>query len=46
MFAMNKYITTHLLEKLDKSAYVHEEEQANEINEGVGAVHDSDDDSE
>mmetsp|Transcript_20612 Transcript_20612/g.44776 ORF Transcript_20612/g.44776 Transcript_20612/m.44776 type:complete len:324 (+) Transcript_20612:165-1136(+) len=25
MFSMNKYITPHMLEKLDKSAYVHEE---------------------
>ena len=25
MFSMNKYITAHLLEKLDKSAYVHED---------------------
>lgn len=26
MFNMNRYITDHLLEKLDRSAYVHEEE--------------------
>lgn len=26
MFNMNKFITPHLLEKLDKSYYVHEEE--------------------
>ena len=26
MFTMNKYITPHMIEKLDKSAYVHEKE--------------------
>jgi hypothetical protein len=26
MFSMNKHITPHLLEKLDKSYYTHEEE--------------------
>jgi chromatin remodeling complex protein RSC6 len=27
MFSMNKYITPHLLEKLDKSYYTHEEDE-------------------
>jgi upstream activation factor subunit UAF30 len=27
MFTMNKYITPHLLEKLDKSYYRHEEDE-------------------
>ncbi len=51
MFSMNKYITAHLLEKLDKSAYVHEDidsgkkgEEANESSDGE--EEDSDDDSE
>jgi len=30
MFTMNKYITPHLVEKLDKSAYVHEESDKSE----------------
>jgi chromatin remodeling complex protein RSC6 len=30
MFTMNKYITPHLLEKLDKSYYTHEDEQEDE----------------
>jgi upstream activation factor subunit UAF30 len=37
MFSMNKHITPHLLEKLDKSYYTHEEE------DGVGS---KDDDSD
>jgi hypothetical protein len=32
MFSMNKYITPHLLEKLDKSEYTHED--SNEENNG------------
>ena len=28
MFNMNRFITDHLLEKLDKSAYVHDESQS------------------
>merc|ERR1711957_575267 len=30
MFSMNKYITPHLVEKLDKSAYIHEESEKSE----------------
>jgi len=30
MFSMNKFITPHLVEKLDKSAYVHEESEKSE----------------
>jgi hypothetical protein len=48
---MNKYITAHLLEKMDKSAYVHEdidsgkrEEEAYESSDGEGD--DNYDDSE
>ena len=37
MFNMNRYITDHLLEKLDRSAYTHEEDP------GAGA---DDDDGE
>eukprot|EP00555_Chaetoceros_dichaeta_P001460 CAMPEP_0198277504 /NCGR_PEP_ID=MMETSP1447-20131203/65883_1 /TAXON_ID=420782 /ORGANISM="Chaetoceros dichaeta, Strain CCMP1751" /LENGTH=328 /DNA_ID=CAMNT_0043972525 /DNA_START=95 /DNA_END=1081 /DNA_ORIENTATION=+ len=33
MFSMNKYITPHLVEKLDKSAYVHEESDKSESEE-------------
>jgi upstream activation factor subunit UAF30 len=34
MFSMNKYITPHMLEKLDKSAYVHEDLNAAEAESG------------
>jgi upstream activation factor subunit UAF30 len=40
MFSMNKYITAHLVEKMDKSAYVHED-----IDSGKKEI-DSDDESE
>lgn len=40
MFNMNRYITDHLLEKLDRSAYVHEEEVEAE------PVEDDDDDDD
>merc|ERR1712238_80535 len=33
MFSMNKYITPHLVEKLDKSAYTHEESEKSESEE-------------
>lgn len=33
MFSMNKYITPHLVEKLDKSAYIHEESEKSESEE-------------
>lgn len=51
MFSMNKYITAHLLEKLDKSAYVHEDIDSGKKGEGAnessdGEEEDSDDDSE
>ncbi len=48
MFSMNKYITAHLLEKLDKSAYVHEDisGKKDEDVSSVGEVEDSDGESE
>ena len=49
MFQMNKYITAHLLEKLDKSAYVHEDIDSGKKDEdvsSVGEADDSDDESE
>jgi hypothetical protein len=48
MFSMNKYITAHLLEKMDKSAYVHVDIDSGKKEEevsSVGEVEDSDDDS-
>jgi len=33
MFSMNKYITPHLVEKLDKSMYTHEESEKSESEE-------------
>eukprot|EP00573_Skeletonema_grethae_P006635 CAMPEP_0201700720 /NCGR_PEP_ID=MMETSP0578-20130828/29612_1 /ASSEMBLY_ACC=CAM_ASM_000663 /TAXON_ID=267565 /ORGANISM="Skeletonema grethea, Strain CCMP 1804" /LENGTH=316 /DNA_ID=CAMNT_0048187831 /DNA_START=63 /DNA_END=1013 /DNA_ORIENTATION=+ len=49
MFSMNKYITAHLLEKMDKSAYVHEDIDSGKKDEdvsSVGEIEDSDDESE
>ncbi|KAL7498511.1 hypothetical protein ACHAWT_006303 [Skeletonema menzelii] len=49
MFSMNKFITAHLLEKLDKSEYVHEDIDSGKKDEdvsSVGEVEDSDDESE
>ena len=46
---MNKFITAHLLEKLDKSEYVHEDIDSGKKDEdlsSVGEVEDSDDESE
>lgn len=48
MFSMNKYITAHLLEKLDKSAYIHEDIDSGKKDEdviSVGEVEDSDDEA-
>ncbi len=49
MFSMNKYITAHLLEKMDKSDYVHEDIPSGKKDEdvsSVGEMEDSDDESE
>ena len=51
MFSMNKYITAHLLEKMDKSDYVHEDipsgkKDKDEDVSSVGEMEDSDDESE
>lgn len=47
MFSMNKYITPHMLEKLDKSAYVHEEiKKKEEGDEGDGSEVGSDEESD
>ena len=34
MFSMNRYISKHLLEKMDKSSYKHEEEDDDDENSG------------
>jgi len=49
IFSMNKYITPHMIEKLDRSAYVHEEvkkeeDEASEDSEATEDEADSDDD--
>jgi len=48
MFSMNKYITANLLEKLDKSAYVHEDiesaRKGDDANESSGGEEDDSDD--
>lgn len=36
MFNMNRYITDHLVEKLDRSAYTHDEEEPAEQGDGEG----------
>jgi len=47
MFSMNKYITPHMVEKLDKSAYVHEEiVKKKEESEVEGSDDDDDDESD
>ncbi|EED94378.1 predicted protein [Thalassiosira pseudonana CCMP1335] len=46
MFSMNKYITPHLVEKLDKSEYVHEEPPQAKDGEEVLSEGDDDDDDE
>ena len=50
MFSMNKYITPHLVEKLDKSAYIHEESEKSESekseSEQSGSEEEGDDDEE
>ena len=38
MFSMNKYITAHLLEKMDNSAYVHEDIDSGKKDEDVSSV--------
>mmetsp|Transcript_7324 Transcript_7324/g.11263 ORF Transcript_7324/g.11263 Transcript_7324/m.11263 type:complete len:325 (-) Transcript_7324:277-1251(-) len=43
MFNMNRYITNHLLEKLDRSAYTHEDDDAVEAAEVDDEEEDSDD---
>jgi len=37
MFSMNKYITPHLLEKLDKSEYIHEDGNGNDYDNDRGS---------
>mmetsp|Transcript_15854 Transcript_15854/g.45793 ORF Transcript_15854/g.45793 Transcript_15854/m.45793 type:complete len:316 (+) Transcript_15854:385-1332(+) len=44
MFNMNRYITEHLLEKLDKSAYTHEEED--EVEEDVESEDEDEEDDD
>mmetsp|Transcript_112279 Transcript_112279/g.322784 ORF Transcript_112279/g.322784 Transcript_112279/m.322784 type:complete len:357 (+) Transcript_112279:182-1252(+) len=46
MFNMNRYITDHLLEKLDRSAYVHEEEVEAEPVDDDDDEEEGDDDEE
>jgi hypothetical protein len=37
MFSMNKYITPHLLEKLDKSEYIHEDAHGDNYGDESGS---------
>jgi hypothetical protein len=42
MFSMNKYITPHLLEKLDKSQYNHEDGNGNDCEDDRGSFDETD----
>jgi len=46
MFSMNKYITPHLIEKLDKSAYTHEDSERSESEDDDEKSEDDDENSE
>lgn len=46
MFNMNRYITDHLLEKLDRSAYTHEDDEEAEAAEDSEEEEDEDDDDD
>jgi chromatin remodeling complex protein RSC6 len=45
MFNMNRYITNHLVEKLDRSAYTHQEDE-DEVAAATAPADDSDDDDD
>ena len=46
MFTLNKYITLHLVEKLDRSAYTHDEAEAPAAAADEGDDDDDDDEDE